>query len=218
MEFDVKLHWWNHITYLRFMVVPKNGSSFTEQVESISKPLSCLQNSVPAISPGQKWCQFFVLLTFPPLFFRENLKFRKKMAEMPAFPFVNTVIHIRKEIRLSKYPTPTMKNAEEFHKCTWLSMCTQTKIPTTIPYMKYCECSCCLRPCPNKDRHHNTRQCNEWAICSAPSKKVQCNSCKLIANIHHVNHTFSINGWATFKMYFASQNFLGGLVDRYDTH
>ncbi len=23
------------------------------------------------------------------------------------------------------------------------------------------ECSCCLRPCRNKDRHHNTRQCNE---------------------------------------------------------
>jgi hypothetical protein len=55
MEFDVKLDWWNHITYLRFMVVPKNGSSFKEQVESISKPLPCLQNSAPAISPGQKW-------------------------------------------------------------------------------------------------------------------------------------------------------------------
>jgi len=26
-----------------------------------------------------------------------------------------------------------------------------------------------------------------------PSKKVQCNSCKLIEKVHHVNHTFSIN-------------------------
>jgi hypothetical protein len=102
-----------------------------------------------------------------------------------------------------------MKNAEDLHKCTSLSTCRQTKIPITIPYLKYPECSCCLTPCPNKDRHHNTRQRNEYAIYSAPSKQVQCNSCKLIEEVHHVNHTFCINGWATFKMSFMSHNFLG---------
>jgi hypothetical protein len=73
-------------------------------------PLAQAKNGASVLS--------FLLLTFPPLFLRENLKFQKKMAEMPAFPFANTVIHIPKEIRLSKYPTPTMKNAEDFHKCT----------------------------------------------------------------------------------------------------
>jgi hypothetical protein len=51
-----------------------------------------------------------------------------------------------------------------------------------------------------------------------PSKKVQCNSCKLIEKVHHVNHTFSINASATFKMYLTSPNVLDGLVDRYDTY
>jgi hypothetical protein len=108
-----------------------------------------------------------------------------------------------------------MKNAEDFHKRTWLSTCRQTKIPTTIPYLKYPECSSCLRPCPNKDRHHDTRQCNEYAIYSAPSKKVQCNSCKLIEKVQHVNHTYCNYCWATFNL--TSQNFLGELVDGYDT-
>jgi hypothetical protein len=36
----------------------------------------------------------FLLLTFPPLFLKKNLKFQKKMAETPAFPFINIVIHI----------------------------------------------------------------------------------------------------------------------------
>jgi hypothetical protein len=31
-----------------------------------------------------------------------------------------------------------------------------------------------------------------------PSKKVQCNSWKMIQKVHHVNHTFCIDGWATF--------------------
>jgi hypothetical protein len=45
-----------------------------------------------------------------------------------------------------------------------------------------------------------------------PSKKVQSNSRKLIEKVHHVNHTFSINGWATFKMYLRARVFWVGLL------
>ncbi len=91
---------------------------------------------------------------------------------------------------LRKYPTSTMKNAEDYDKCTWLHTCqrsppqyhiwntlkavvasdlVQTKIGITIP---------------------DSAMSRQSIV--PPSKKVQCNTCKLIEKIHHVNHTFSI--------------------------
>jgi hypothetical protein len=135
MEFDVKLHWWNHITYLRFIMVPKNGSSFTEQVESISKPLPCLQNSAPAISPGQKWCQCFVLPTsnFSSSFLQRELEISKENGRNACLPFRQYCDSYTKRDQAQQIPYP---NHEECRRIPQVHL-------TQHVYT-------------NKDPHHNT--------------------------------------------------------------